>query len=137
MVEALGLLDREVVDRGVSRLHQSVLVELPVLIPIGSKPLAVGGVVLVGEAHGNAVVAVRPVLLDEPVLEFLGPLALEELTNLISSLEYFRSIPPLCIFSVSHWHFRQVAVVPSILRCSDLLDGGLFRERWDGRAHVC
>ena len=52
-------------------------------------------------------------------------------------MEDLRSIPPLCIFSVSHWNFTWVAVVPRIFGSPDLLDGSLFRERRDGRADVC
>merc|ERR1719163_1209933 len=121
VVEPLGLLDREVVYRGVSRLHQSVLVELPVLVTIGSKPLAIGGVVLVREAHRDAVVAVRPVLLDEPVLEFLGPLALQELPYFFSALEDLRAIAPPRVFRIGHWDLRRISIVPSVLRGSDLL----------------
>src|SRR3990172_8667312 len=38
--EAVGLQDGQVVDRGVASLHQPVLVELPVLVPVGAEPAA-------------------------------------------------------------------------------------------------
>src|SRR5688572_21580830 len=79
---ALGLRDRQVVDAGVSTLHEPEHIELPILVAIRAIPLA--GVVspLVSEAHGNAVIGEGPKLLDQSVVELAAPLAGKELDNL-------------------------------------------------------
>eukprot|EP00968_Pinguiococcus_pyrenoidosus_P005873 scaffold385_cov305-Pinguiococcus_pyrenoidosus.AAC.20 len=54
------LEDGEVVDAGLPPLHQPILVELPILIAVGSEPVVLCVAVLVLEAHGNAVVPKGP-----------------------------------------------------------------------------
>ena len=74
----LGLLNHHVIDAGMARFHQSQLVKLPVLVPIRAKPVA--GIVtpLIGKTHGDARAFEGPHLFDQPVFEFLRPLAPEE-----------------------------------------------------------
>lgn len=79
--QAIRLGDRHVVDAGVADRHVALGVELPVLVAVRAPPLPGGVVPFVGEAHRDAVVAERPQLLDEPVLELLGPLALDNDTD--------------------------------------------------------
>ena len=49
---------------------------------------------LVSEAYRDAVPGERPQFLDEPVVQFLGPLAREESNDFVSSLDELRAIPP-------------------------------------------
>ena len=55
MKQSIRLLDGEVVDAGVAMNHQTVVVELPVLISVRSIPVVRIVVRLVGEAHRNPV----------------------------------------------------------------------------------
>src|ERR1700710_54498 len=70
--------NRMFVDARVSMPHQTVVVEFPVLIAIGTDPGAAVVVVLVGEADGDTVAGERPQFLDQPILEFFCPLPAEE-----------------------------------------------------------
>src|SRR5437868_2026706 len=74
--QPLGLGDQHVVDAGVTDGHVALGIELPVLVPVRTEPLA--GLVLpfVGEAHRDAVTLERPQLLDQAILALLRPLAL-------------------------------------------------------------
>ena len=85
VVLAVGLRDREVVDAGEAPLHQALRVELPVLVAVGAEPVAVVVVLLVGEAHGDAVVSARPQLLDQAVVELLRPFAPQERPHLLAA----------------------------------------------------
>src|SRR5262249_3087135 len=91
---ALRLVDRHVVDAGVPDPHQALVVELPVLVPVGPEPLARRVAELVGEAHRDAVGPERPQLLDQPVLQLVGPLPLEEGDDLAAPVEELRAVPP-------------------------------------------
>jgi len=128
-VQPVGLGDGDVVDRRMTDHHQPVFVELPVLVAVGAMPLAFFGVVLICEAHGDAVFRVRPVLLDEPVVEFLGPLALKERLHRGAAGEDFVAISPVGVLCVGERNTRWVTVVPSIFRRANLLDGRLQRKR--------
>src|SRR6185295_20186296 len=75
---ALGLGDDDVVDAGVTPAHQSELIELPVLVAVGTEPVTRVVVPLVREAHRDAIALAGPHFLDEPVVELLRPLALQE-----------------------------------------------------------
>ena len=52
--------DRQIVNAGVPMVHQPVLVELPVLVTVGAKPVARGIMRFVSEAHGDTISIVRP-----------------------------------------------------------------------------
>jgi hypothetical protein len=79
---AVRFLDRQVVDGSMAQAHQAMLVEFPVLIPIGTEPAPRIVVPFVGEAHGDAVAFVRPDFLDEAVILFACPFAGEESDDL-------------------------------------------------------
>src|SRR5579872_7488732 len=67
-VEAAVLLcDRDVVDRGLAAAHQAVLVELPLLVAVGAKPVAAGVVPFVLKPHRDAVAVERPEILDQTI----------------------------------------------------------------------
>jgi len=52
--------DRQIVDAGEAALHESVLVELPVLVAVGAEPLSRVVVPFIGKAHGDAVTGAGP-----------------------------------------------------------------------------
>jgi hypothetical protein len=49
---------------------------------------------LVSEAYGDPVSRECPHFLDEPVVDFFGPLAREESNDFVSSVDELRSVPP-------------------------------------------
>src|SRR5579859_4033650 len=97
MVFALALGDRRIVDAGEATAHQAVLVELPVLVTVGTEPLSGGVMRLVGEAHGDAVVAKRPQLLDQTVVELTAPLASQEGHDRLAADKELGAISPVAV----------------------------------------
>lgn len=75
MKAPLCLLNRRIVDAGDAAAHQAVGVEFPVLVAVGAIPMAAVVVPFVGKAHGDAVVAKAPELLDQPVVQLALPFA--------------------------------------------------------------
>ena len=67
VVLALALLDRQIVDAGDAQTHQAMFVEFPVLIAVAAEPVAAVVMPLIGEAHGNAILAKSPDLLCDTV----------------------------------------------------------------------
>jgi hypothetical protein len=66
---AFGLGDRLLVDSGDPALHQSLAVELSVLVAVGAEPLTAVVMVFMGEAHGDTVAGMGPDFLDQPIVE--------------------------------------------------------------------
>src|ERR1700758_13462 len=89
-----GLGDGQIVDRRDATPHQAALVELPVLVAVRSEPRARVVVPLVGEPDRDAVLAVVPELLDQPVVELARPLALEEPHDFLAPAEELRAVAP-------------------------------------------
>src|SRR5688572_28204959 len=98
--QALGRADLDIVDAGDASVHESVRIELPVLVAVTAEPAATYVVPFVGKAHRNAIVAMRPDLLDEPVVELTLPLAMQEGHHCRASLEELVAIAPACIHGV-------------------------------------
>jgi len=72
-VDQTGLgLDSEVVDGSVPESHKAVFIELPVLVPVGAKPILRIVKPLVREAPGDAVAGRRPQFLDEAFVSLYG-----------------------------------------------------------------
>src|SRR5690349_7596969 len=94
VVLAVRLGDRQVVDAGNAMLHEPVVIELPVLVAVGTEPHAGIVVELVGEANRDPVPLHGPELLDEPIVELAGPLAAEERDDFFSSLKELDAISP-------------------------------------------
>ena len=70
--------DLDVVDAGLTTAHQTVLVELPLFVPVGAMPLAIGVVPFILEANCDAVAVERPEILDQAIVLFLLPFTGEE-----------------------------------------------------------
>src|ERR1700758_1834682 len=78
MVLPVGLADRQIVDRSKAPLHHAGGVEFPVLVSVRAKPVAAVVMPFVSEPHGDVIVAKRPQLFDQAVIEFLVPFAGEK-----------------------------------------------------------
>src|SRR5215831_3780426 len=105
-----------------------MLIELPVLVAVATEPVPAVIVPLVGETHGDAVVAVRPYLLDQPVVELLIPLASKERLNGLAPLEELRAITPAAADGIGQRHPRRIACVPGVLGHARLLGRSLCGE---------
>jgi hypothetical protein len=60
VISAIRFPDRKIVDAGEPALHQTVLAEFPILVAVGTKPVAGIIVPFVGKANGNAIAGERP-----------------------------------------------------------------------------
>src|SRR4051812_21110740 len=93
-IQPLRLLNRKIVDTRMTGLHQPVLVELPVLIPIAAPPLPRRIVTLIRKPHGNPRAVEHPQLLDQPVLQLTLPLPCQECNNRLAPIHKLRPVPP-------------------------------------------
>ena len=84
---ALGVRDRQVVYGGDAAAHEAGLVELPVLVAIGTKPMAAVVAPFIGEAHGDAVEVEGPDLLDQAIFDLARPFAREKRLDLGATLK--------------------------------------------------
>ena len=75
---ALGLVDRNIVDAGFAPTHQTMLVELPLFVPMRAPPLPLRIVRFIYESHGNSVSSEGPHFFDQSIVEFAFPLASQE-----------------------------------------------------------
>src|SRR5271167_3967764 len=94
MIFAVFLADGQIIDRRMARRGQAVLVELPVLIAVGTKPIARIVVPFVGEADGDAIVAKRPQFLDQTVIKLARPLAPKKRDDLLPAGEELGPVAP-------------------------------------------
>ena len=133
MEAAIPLCDLDVVDAGLAAPHQSIRVELPLLIAIGAMPLAACIAPFVLKTHSDAVAVERPEVLDQTVVELLGPFAREEGDDGRAALKKFRAIAPAAVLGIGERDPLGVARIPGVLRHGRLLRGGFLRERWDRR----
>ena len=84
----------------------------------------------VGKAHRNTVAVKGPQLLDEPIVEFLIPLASEELDNSFPTGKELRPITPLAAGRVCQRHSLWISGIPGILSHANLLCCRFCIERW-------
>src|SRR6266404_5941030 len=91
---------------------------------------------LVCKTHGNAIVGKRPQLLDESIVEFLGPFSSQEGDNLWSSVHKFGAISPSRVRRVGERDFLRITGIPSVFSEPNLLNRSFAGERrhgWTGR----
>src|SRR5262249_3628991 len=124
--------DRQIVDAREAPSHEALLGEFPVLVAVAAEPVARVVVPFVGEAHGNAVTGAGPELLDEPIVELLRPLALQEGPHLLAAPGKLAAVAPLRVLGIDLHDAVRVAGIPGVLCATDLLRGGLDRERGNG-----
>src|SRR4051794_28058287 len=134
VILAVAFLDRQIIDAGDPKPHQPLVVELPVLVAVTSKPAAAVVVPFIGEAHRNAVVVEGPYFLDEPVIEFAVPFTPQERLDGFAPLQEFRAVTPAAVGGVGERHFGGIAAVPCVLRHPRLLRGGFGAKRRKRRA---
>jgi hypothetical protein len=79
------------------------------------------------------VAAEGPQLLDEPVVEFLRPLAAQEGLDLLATDRELGAVAPAGVFRVDPRADFGVARVPGVLGAAHLLRRSLFGERRNGR----
>ncbi len=125
--------DPDIVDAGFAPAHQALLVELPVLVTVGTEP--VSGIVMpfVLETHRDPVIGEGPQFLDQPVLMLLGPFSAEELDDRGAALKKLGAISPDAVFGVGERNLFRIAGISAIFRAAHLLNGGLTgegRKRW-------
>src|SRR5436309_10862173 len=90
---------------------------------------------LVSESYGNTISVEGPKLLDQPVLEFLCPFALEECGDLRSSGQELRTVPPSRVQSIGLGHCLSRTRIPGILRQANFQDRTFTCEWRQGRTH--
>lgn len=81
---ARALLDRQIIDARETQLHKPVLIELPILIAVRAKPLAILIVPLIRETHRDAIICECPEFLDQTVLLLPLPFALQKVLDLFA-----------------------------------------------------
>src|SRR5271165_1561252 len=86
LIFAFRLFDCQIIDGSESLLHQTVTVELPVFVAIGTKPVAVLVAAFVSETDCDAISIIGPKFFDQSIIEFFRPLALKESNNLCPSI---------------------------------------------------
>src|SRR5262245_54376013 len=132
------LTNRQIIYGRMTRRHQAVFIELPILIAVGSKPVSRIVMTFVSEANGDPVVLKGPQLLDQSIVEFLRPFAPKKVDNLIPADDEFRSVAPTALFAIGERHFFGITSIPSVFRQTDFLNGGFISERrqWRTRQHI-
>src|SRR5499426_3627375 len=111
-----------------TRCHQTVFIELPILIAVGSKPVSRIVMTFISEANGDPIVLKGPQLLDQSVVEFPRPFAPKKGDDLLPADEEFGPVAPPALFAVGKSHFFRITGIPGIFRQTDLLNGGFVSE---------
>src|SRR5262249_14837757 len=88
----------------------------------------------VGETHGDAVVAERPDLLDQAVVELALPLARQECLDGGAALEDFGAVAPAAVGRVGERDASGITRVPGVFGEPRLLRRDLGGERGKRRA---
>src|SRR3954470_35242 len=112
VIFAVPGLDRKVVDARDAEPHQAVLVELPVLVAVASKPASAVVVPFIGEPHRDAVVVEGPDLLDQPVIQFAIPFADEKGLDGLATFKKFGAVAPAAVDGIGERHPGRIAAVP-------------------------
>src|SRR5271165_4253612 len=86
---AIGGWNGKFVDARVSRIHQSLFVEFPILISVGTVPVARIIVIFIGESNGDTILAECPQFLDESIVQLPCPLSREKSNDLRSAARKF------------------------------------------------
>ena len=121
---AIGFLDRQIVDARVAVMHQSGLVELPVLVSVGTIPVAEIIMPFVGEAHRDPAPVESPQFLYQPVVQLPLPFAGKEIDDCRATLGKLRAIAPPAIDGIGQRDLLRIACFSA------------FQGRIDGLASV-
>src|SRR6267378_7154802 len=134
MIFALTIRNRQIVDAGDTQSHQSMLVEFPVFIAVAAKPMTAVVVPFVGKSQGYSVVAKGPDLLDEPIVEFAGPLAREKRLDGVAPLQELGAVAPMALRRIGKRDPSRVARVPRVFSHAGLLNRSLQSKRRQRRS---
>jgi hypothetical protein len=115
MILALCFFNGQIIDGSKPAKHKPVFIELPIFIAIRAVPLPGVVVPFIGEANSNPVPIEGPELLDETVIEFLGPLPLKESDDLGPAVEKLRTVSPKAVLGVPVCKLLRVSRIPLIL----------------------
>jgi len=88
---------RQVIDARNPAAHQTVLVELPILIAVGAEPVAAVVVILIGEANGDTIFTKRPEFLDQSIIEFPAPFPGQEALDFGTSVQKLGAVPSCAV----------------------------------------
>src|SRR4051812_24297608 len=94
------LLDRKIIDRCISVVHDTMAIEFPIFVAIGPIPLT--GVVtpFIGKTNGNSVFREGPKFLYQAILQLTTPFSVEEGDYLLASMDEFRAVSPVAVLRV-------------------------------------
>src|SRR5262245_66439047 len=88
-----------------TRRHQTVFIELPILIAVRSKPVSRIVMTFISEANGDPIVLKRPQFLDQSIIEFPRPFAPKKGDNLLPADDEFGSVAPPALIAACKSHF--------------------------------
>jgi hypothetical protein len=125
----LRFRDRQIIDASVPHPHQSILRKFPILIAKRPPPLSRRIARFICKPHRNSIPLERPQFLDQPVLQFLGPLPRQESDDLLPPIDKFRPVPPPRIDGICQTHFLRRPRIPSIFRAPHFQNRRLVRKR--------
>jgi hypothetical protein len=108
--------NRQVVNAGIAPSHQATIVELPVLVPERSEPVATVVMSLVGKSDGDPIAAKGPEFLDQPVIQLSPPFCRKKRQDCFPPGHKFSTVSPLAVYAVSQSDPGRVAAVPAGLR---------------------
>ena len=97
---AFHFFDGQIVDASKTPGHKTVAVKFPILVPVGSKPVATIIVPFVSKADCNSIFMKSPELLNESIVQFPSPLMGEKLDNCLTAGEKLQTITPYAVRSV-------------------------------------
>ena len=130
MILTLRFLNRKVIDIREPQTHETIVVEFPILIREGAKPVSQVIVPFVGEAHGDAIARKCPKLFDQSVVQFFCPFAGKKRDDFLPAIHEFRTVSPLGARRVGQSYFFRIARIPGIFRQANLQHGSFMGERW-------
>jgi hypothetical protein len=132
-VLSIALRNRQVIDTRNPAAHEAVFVELPILVAVGSRPMARVVAPLVGKANCNSIVLMCPEFLDQSVVHFLAPLARQERDDGVPSGQKLGAISPNAVRGVREGHIFRVASVPRVFCLADFFCRRVGVERRERR----
>ena len=99
------------------------------------RPEELAGIIVpfVLEANSDSVARIGPHFLDQLVIKFLRPFALQKRKDLIPTMDEFASITPEAVLGVGQRNLLRIFGVPGIFRHPGFLLGSFQRERWKRR----
>src|SRR5579859_1086961 len=134
MVLPFTLLDRQIVDARIAQPIQTILVVLPVFVPVRAEPVERVVVPLVREPHRDPVVMEGPKFLDQTVVQLARPFPCKESDDLRPAPNELGPVPPVAVHGIAERHPRWIARVPCVLGSAHLLDRRLACEWRQWRA---